>query len=1077
MRYLKWIIPFLLILILPFVIWYWQDQQFKEVDIVILDKTVANNDTREHKGLIWLLNHLHFKNKEGNAFDDKKDYVGTIFKDGNLSVKDLEDDISHADFIYVADTYGVYESKVDGTDSRISGGLTAKEWATIKHAVDKEGVPLVIEFNSISSPTEPFVREEVSRFLGMEQQGWTGRYFNDLSQNNSEIPSWIFKAYEVSNSQKWTFKGEGILFVQENSNVVKVLSVEEGLLDQGDLQMIFNEKGMDKFNLRKSGPYRYWFDVTTAIDEKGVLANFKLPVSSKGKLQLEEWGIPTVFPAIIESEQKLGSSYYFAGDFVDMSEIPSFYQYSGFTKVREWLSFDEISPEQSFYWKTYIPIMKVLLKDIKPKDQKALQAKYQPSMLENKEGLSYSSRVKGNRFEVYQNGAWEEMTIKGVNIGMGKPGAFPGEGAITKAEYERWFQQIGEMNANAIRIYTLHPPAFYEALKEYNETHEKPLYIFQGVWSDEAPLEETLDAYTPEITEEFQKEFKNIADVIHGNAEIEPRPGHSSGTYTADVSPYVLGWILGIEWYPEMVDNMAKKYKDATQFEGKYIQTKGAIGFELWMAEQMDTLTSYEADTYQWTRPMSYTNWVTTDNIKQPAEPFPQEDIASVDPNHIQYKNSDAMPGMFASYHVYPYYPDFLNLDERYTEYIDHRGEKNNYAGYLRDLKESHDMPVLIAEFGIPASRGLTHLNPLGLNQGFHTEQEQGELLQRLYEDIIEADMMGGLIFAWQDEWFKRTWNTVELDDANRRPFWSNAQTNEQHFGLLNFDRMAVHTDGQQYDWRGIDPSYQSEKEPVSSMYTTSDERYLYVRLDGDAKSKWLSENKAHLLFDVTSISGNDQVDKIKNIQFNQPFADFWLSFDSVNEAELKVDAYYDVFYNLYGVNLKMLNPPIVKPKQNSGSFNEIHLALNKEFKRPDTGEIYPFSSYNTGEMRFGNSNPTSSEFDSLADYYYDEKTGILEIRIPWLLLNMKDPSSKKAFGDLYMHGVDSEELIDDIGIAFVLVNQQGKVVQSYPQFESGSMPVDQVFRYNWEKWERPQYTERLKLSYTIIQETFKNTP
>ena len=49
--------------------------------------------------------------------------------------------------------------------------------------------------------------------------------------------------------------------------------------------------------------------------------------------------------------------------------------------------------------------------------------------------------------------------------------------------------------------------------------------------------------------------------------------------------------------------------------------------------------------------------------------------------------------------------------------------------------------------------------------------------------------MAGGLVFSWHDEWFKRTWNTMDYDHPDRRPFWDNIQTNEQHFGLLCFDR------------------------------------------------------------------------------------------------------------------------------------------------------------------------------------------------------------------------------------------------------------------------------------------------
>ena len=36
----------------------------------------------------------------------------------------------------------------------------------------------------------------------------------------------------------------------------------------------------------------------------------------------------------------------------------------------------------------------------------------------------------------YTGGKWEDWTIKGVNLGMAKPGAFPGDAAITKAEYK-----------------------------------------------------------------------------------------------------------------------------------------------------------------------------------------------------------------------------------------------------------------------------------------------------------------------------------------------------------------------------------------------------------------------------------------------------------------------------------------------------------------------------------------------------------------------------------------------------------------------------------------------------------------
>lgn len=49
-------------------------------------------------------------------------------------------------------------------------------------------------------------------------------------------------------------------------------------------------------------------------------------------------------------------------------------------------------------------------------------------------------------------------------------------------------------------------------------------------------------------------------------------------------------------------------------------------------------------------------------------------------------------------------------------------------------------------------SRGQTHRNPFGWNQGFLSETEQGNIVSNLYEDIIEEGYLGGIVFTWQDE-------------------------------------------------------------------------------------------------------------------------------------------------------------------------------------------------------------------------------------------------------------------------------------------------------------------------------------
>lgn len=44
-----------------------------------------------------------------------------------------------------------------------------------------------------------------------------------------------------------------------------------------------------------------------------------------------------------------------------------------------------------------------------------------------------------------------------------------------------------------------------------------------------------------------------------------------------------------------------------------------------------------------------------------------------------------------------------------------------------------------------------------GFNQGAVTAEQQGEMLISMFQNIKKADCAGGLVFVWEDEWFKRT--------------------------------------------------------------------------------------------------------------------------------------------------------------------------------------------------------------------------------------------------------------------------------------------------------------------------------
>lgn len=1051
----------LLFICVPFILWQIKEEQ--DLAIAIIDKTVPDDSYREHLGLSWLLNYEKYR-LNGEAYNKESDYFGALptAQQETIDIKHLPQDYSAYDVIYLADTYGVFEDdlqqdkevRLGERSKKIYGGLELDEWQNIVKRLSTEKKSMLIaEFNSFASPTPADVRNEMMEFMGVHWDGWIGRYFDELDFNkNKEIPQWIIDDH----GENWNYEGGGFIIENDLTQELFVLELDKHVNEAG-IQLQFTEEGQEKFGVKKSSDYNYWFDIVTAYPSATTYAQYDWSLTDEGKERLKEHNIPEQFAAIIGKDRDYATSYYFAGDYTDISTVPTFYKMLGTPMLYKYMQY---FADDAFYWTTYVPVMTKILEEF---EQKEIEEVAVPT------ALTHNARIQGDAFEVQlADGTWEAITIKGVNLGMGKPGYFPGEASITEEEYYRWFEQIAEMNANTIRVYTLQPTGFYSALKAFNEQAAQPLYILHGAWINEEQLVESLDAFNGEAEQGFQDEMKTIVDVIHGNAYVPTRVGHASGMYDADVSQYISGWIIGIEWFQDMVLNTNQTHANIGEYTGTYVETKNAAPFEHWLAKQMDFLLRYEAETYHWIRPMSFTNWVTTDILEHPYEPNPStEDLVGVDPNKIYLKGDAQKTGQFASYHVYPYYPDFLNYDEDYLNYVDHRGNKNSYAGYLNALRKVHPtMPVLIAEFGIPASRGMTHENVYGWNQGGVSEENQGKYLVSLFEDMMAEDYLGGLVFTWQDEWFKRTWNTMDYDNADRRPYWSNQQTSEQHFGLLAFETLKIKVDDSTKDWEQIKPLYATD---TAEMSVTHDETYLYVKL----KSKALQQGSARIVLDTIPNQGNTTAAAIPETTFTNPL-EFVVELSQTGDSRLTVDTYYDYFNYLYAV---AQNPPMIEnsmpnPQKNSGQFSPYRFVLNKALVIPKTQQQLPFSQYETGKLLEGNGNPEAADYHSMTDYSWHDDT--IELRIPWLLLQASDPSQREFIGDVYTaaDGYASSIKIDEIYIGATFHDSAQAVVETLPLQQGTQVPA--LAAYTWDTWNIPPSKERLKQSYYIVQEAFE---
>jgi hypothetical protein len=198
-----------------------------------------------------------------------------------------------------------------------------------------------------------------------------------------------------------------------------------------------------------------------------------------------------------------------------------------------------------------------------------------------------------------------------------------------------------------------------------------------------------------------------------------------------------------------------------------------------------------------------------------------------------------------------------------------------------------------------------------------------------------------------------------------------------------------------------------------------------------------------------------------KGVNFKH-FNDFAIVL-SEDDNQIYVDSYYDTFIKRYikeGTIADRADEDNVTGK-NSGVFNQIKLFNSRALYFPQTGERTPSQVFATGELREGNSNPESEDFDSLADFYRSDTA--IEIRIPWALLNFSEPNTSRIIDDFNQR--DYYELvsivIENVGIELVKKRGDETVFSG-----AGS--------YKLNPWgEFPGYNERLKESYYIMQEAY----
>ena len=670
-------------------------------------------------------------------------------------------------------------------------------------------------------------------------------------------------------------------------------------------------------------------------------------------------------------------------------------------------------------------------------------------------------RTNGNKIQHYEDGNWTDFEIKGVNMGNGYPGTFPNDKSITEETYERWFQEIGEMNANTVRVYQLQSPEFYAALSKYNEEHDKKVYLIQTVDFPERMMYSEESLFDSDAEEELFTSARNTVDALHGDRISFDQEKLAMNFYTYDVSDYVLGYILGIEWDDTFVEYVSVTNKERHHYEGAYVKTSNqASAFETFLSEWGDEIVEYEGEKYHMQHLLSFGNWAETDPFVNEIKVENRRDLeVLVDIQHI-LPSEKMKTGIFASYNIYPYYPLFLQYGP-YTKYIDDEGNANPYRKYLMELVEYHSYPVVISEYGTPSSRSVAHEDLWrDIPHGGLNEEEQANAIVTLYTDIKKAGCAGSMVFSWQDEWYKRAWNEMTLSDADGRSSWSNVQSSEQFFGLLSFDpgkeKDAVYPDGNIKEWTKDD---QIIKKGSTTVSMKQDEKYLHIMVEGLSEQE--NQDYISLALDITPKLGKTSVGELT---FDHPM-DFIIRIGKDGNSALYIDEDYDMLaYSIFGVfydnsvgGLEELTESMeghATKLPYSGQFSIVARADNGTY-----GMMATETEINeVGILKEGNGNPKSASFDSNADYCLGEN--LVEIRIPWQLLNFTDPSRAMVIDDLEENDMSICNLqIEDIHVAPYFENETGKI-------KSGT--------YEMHTWSEPVWHERLKESYYMLQKAFE---
>ncbi len=377
MKTVKTIVIILIILFLiPVSSWIvWSFKTSKPLNILVMNKTVLGLEKKEHRAIFWLLLNEKFVKNNGKSYRMEKDYYGfhpvkplksKKYEIKRIKLEQVGELASEYDMVYYCDTYGVFfnewyrRESSKGKGTLIEGGLNNSDYIFLKTMIEQNKM-VIAEYNFIAPPTIGLIRKKAEDLLDIHWSNWTGTYINNLDPVKSkDLPEWIVGIYKKRHNGEWQFSGPGIILVNGPGQQVVVLEAGKHL-DTSVPEIQTTEFGLEEYELPEIAHFPGWFDIMDARSNHTV-AEYKIHITIEGKALLDEFNLPSRFPAVIQSS---GSSpfIYLAGNY---SSYPVRIWNAKLQGIRTFEKVFYTNKENSasrFYWTYYIPLISQVLTD------------------------------------------------------------------------------------------------------------------------------------------------------------------------------------------------------------------------------------------------------------------------------------------------------------------------------------------------------------------------------------------------------------------------------------------------------------------------------------------------------------------------------------------------------------------------------------------------------------------------------------------------------------------------------------------------------------------------------------------